>query len=640
MKRIILLLSLSFLTLSSLSAQSPNPADSLRALLNAHPQQDTVRLDLMHKLAAALMFSDPGGECLELGKGAIRLADSLGDTRRLARAHNLTATCYKNAGLWDKSLNQYLSSLRLYEKLNNTMWMANLHSNIAIIYLNKGDLEQCKKEQETSLDIRNRTGYREGISGLFNGMGNYYDQMGNSKEALRYYQMALDSIDAKSTPYDKGIYLSNIGASWGSLGKYDLCRKYNAEALSIYKQIGMEKSNSLAMHNIGEAWYREGRYDSAEKWVLAAYELADSLNNHLVMKTSSEVLMHISKKRSQFEEALRWAERFHAAADSQHKYQLQSEDKARELAYRIEQKEREDQFNAETITLQKDEALKRQRILLWSLGAGLLLLAAFAFVVTRRYMEKKQLNQLLEDKVAHRTQQLQASNLRLRDEMAQKEHAGKTLTTFIYRSSHDLKGPLTSLKGLVEVARAEKTAFPYIEHIGAKVRQMDGVLQQLIDKVEMEERMPVKQEVNWQKVWEETATELGQRPGMEETEFEVTLPQQGRGPLTDPVLIKIAMRQLVQNAIDFRTRGRQNRVSVALAPDAQGRWALTVKDEGTGMEAALQSQVGNPFFRGSLASTGAGLGLHITMQIAVRLGLQFHLESSPGSGTRVSLTFP
>ncbi len=59
-----------------------------------------------------------------------------------------------------------------------------------------------------------------------------------------------------------------------------------------------------------------------------------------------------------------------------------------ELAYRVEQQEREDAFEQETTILQKDAQLKRQRIVNWSMGLGILLLGGFGFVVSRRYREK------------------------------------------------------------------------------------------------------------------------------------------------------------------------------------------------------------------------------------------------------------
>jgi signal transduction histidine kinase len=624
------------LLVNVLQAQDPRVVDSLTKALAKAQIRDTSYFDTEYKLAANFVYTDPGGEGLKHSKACVQLADSLQDTVRAAKANNLLANCYKNSGLNDKAMIHYLKALKLFEQAKDEKWISNMHSNIAIIYLNKGDYVQSRKEQEMALAIRQRIGYFKGISGIYNGLGNLYDALNNPKESLRYYQLALDSLANGGTPYDQAIYLGNLGNAYGRLKQYDLARSINMEALVLHRQMGLKQEMSRDMHNVGETFLLQGKPDSAEYYLLLAYATADSVNYHYVKSISADNLRSHFKKQGQFEKAVKWGEIAFAEYDTLHQQQLVGESAAMELAYRVEQQEREDAFEQETTIIQKDAQLKRQRIVNWSMGLGILLLGGFGFVVTRRYREKKQINAVLEQKVAQRTTELQATNEKLKAEVAEKERASKTLSTFIYRSSHDLKGPLTSIQGLVNVAQAVEEQKSYVGLIGDKARQLDGVLQQLIDKVEVDDRIPQSQTIDWQKLWDEVLTQVSQRPGFDQITLSTDF-DEATGIQADPILLKTALRQLVQNAIDFRRKDAKGSVVVTAKKDGP-KWTLKVEDDGIGISADQQAKVWEMFYRGNNASKGAGLGLYLVREIAVKLNAVASLRSGlPTANEGISL---
>jgi signal transduction histidine kinase len=637
MKKYLLFFLLSSSWACNLKAQDPRLADSLRTRLATLSIRDTTYLDLLNKLEIALIFSDPGGECLKLSKISIHLADSLKDSLRLGKAYNISANCYKNSGLIDKAMDESLKAIAIFKAIGDLKWEANLHNNIALMYLSNGDMELCKKELEQSMNIRNEIKFYKGISGLYNSMGNMYDQLGEPKESLRYYKLALDSLGEGGSPYDRFTYLSNVGNSYGRLGDYKTCRKYNQEALVLHLQMGLNQETTRDLHNIGEAWLKENQLDSAEHYLLWAFQLADSIRYHLVIHQSSVALKQLYENRNQFETALKWADIMYAEADTLHRLQQFSESEARQTAYRVEQQESEDKFKADKELLKKDESLKRQQILNWSLGGGIVLLGGFGFVTMRRYREKKQANHILEKRVEVRTAALKTSNARLQEEMEQKEQAGKTLNSFIYRSSHDLKGPLTSIMGLVDVGKKEAGSTAYLDHIDAKIRQLDGVLQQLIDKVEVDARSVVHTLVDWHRTWKELNAELESRAGYAKTKMNLVV-ETNDPIISDPVLIKIGLRHLLQNAIDFRSQDKVNEIVVKITNTSAPKWTLSVTDNGIGIPEDQLEKVWEMNYRGSNASSGAGLGLYLVSEMAKKLGGKVSLQSQIGKGTTISLT--
>lgn len=608
-----------------LRGQDPRLADSLRKVVAAHPVRDTTYLDLLKKLETSLIYVSPAGECLDLCKLSVHIADSLRDTLRLASATNMVANCYKNAGLQERALAEYFKALKLFEIAGDQKWISNLHSNIGTIYMNKGDLDRALKEQEFALDIRKAIGYTKGISGIYNAIGLIYSKRNQEAEAIKYYNIAVDSSRSESTPYGLGLYLGNIGVACGRLKMHAACVEYNRKALAIHQEMQLPQETCRDMHNIGSAFRNWGKLDSAKHYLVRSYELADSLHYFEVMTATAHQMKYFYQDQGNYQEALLWADRNLVANDSVHAQLIQGESEALEVAYRVEQQEREDAHVQETARLQQEADLKRQRILNWSLGIGIVLLGSFGFVVTRRYREKQQANAILEQKVAERTAALRQANEDLQNEVAEKEKATKTLGTFLYRSSHDLKGPLTTIKGLVQVGRTENESDQFLERIGQKVEQLDGVLQQLIDKVEMDAHAPSMGSVDIEAILNAVRSQISGREGFEaiqwSQEVNITNPLVG-----DEKLLKAILRQLLNNVVDFRRRDASDNACKISVRGGGSHWRIEIEDRGIGLGDWEDDKAFEMFRRGSNQSRGAGLGLYLAKDASDKLGAALRLE--------------
>jgi two-component system heavy metal sensor histidine kinase CusS len=107
----------------------------------------------------------------------------------------------------------------------------------------------------------------------------------------------------------------------------------------------------------------------------------------------------------------------------------------------------------------------------------------------------------------------------------------------------------------------------------------------------------------------------------------------------DRLLLTRALHNLSSNALRHAPRGGW---VILGARELQGRVALSVEDNGTGISEAWIPKLGTPFVRPPEArpSEGHGLGLAIVRRIAVMLGGEMILESRVGQGTRVQIQIP
>ncbi len=120
----------------------------------------------------------------------------------------------------------------------------------------------------------------------------------------------------------------------------------------------------------------------------------------------------------------------------------------------------------------------------------------------------------------------------------------------------------------------------------------------------------------------------------------------------DPTQAEVAILNVLINARDAMSGGGTVRITTAnrtvtvntdrdIGPLREGRYAsIAVSDTGTGMPPAVLARVMDPFFTTKEEGKGTGLGLSMVYGFAKQSGGAAQIESSVGTGTTVSLSFP
>lgn len=207
------------------------------------------------------------------------------------------------------------------------------------------------------------------------------------------------------------------------------------------------------------------------------------------------------------------------------------------------------------------------------------------------------------------------------------------LETFIYRVSHDIRGPLASIQGLVNLAQAE-TFSAKAEDLFSRIGQMTGRLDYIIRN--LQDVVRIKQEeielvpTSLGHVWQQTLQALGETA--RHVEFE--MPEGETGMLvTDQKLLTLALQRIVANAIMFAHPARYPEVVVRYAKVNSKYHQLTVTDNGIGIAPDQMENIFKMFFRGSILSTGSGLGLYLAQSAMSKLGGTIHAASVNGEGS-------
>jgi signal transduction histidine kinase len=221
------------------------------------------------------------------------------------------------------------------------------------------------------------------------------------------------------------------------------------------------------------------------------------------------------------------------------------------------------------------------------------------------------------------------------------EQSMKRIEAFVGRehqftrdASHELRTPVTVIKGAVELLRkqlnnAEAPLLRPLYRIQRQVTNMENIIEALLWLSREEVSADPKQKFSVLHLVRETIEENKQL--IADKSIDIVLIVQGEPLLTVPEpLFQIALTNLIQNAVRYTSNGQ---IKVYVREDR-----VLVCDTGIGIDESKLENVTHPHVRGT-DSDGFGLGLSIVSRLCDRFGWRFKIESEVGRGTTAQLIF-
>ena len=221
------------------------------------------------------------------------------------------------------------------------------------------------------------------------------------------------------------------------------------------------------------------------------------------------------------------------------------------------------------------------------------------------------------------------------------EKVQQELMTFMYKASHNLRGPVATLCGLINVARMEvneDNALKYINLLNERTSHLEFTLGELIDITKIKQEDLAIDCIHFQAILDEVFDEF--RDDTEKHHIQVnTLVQSPPNFRSDPKLLKRLFYYLIHNSIKFRNNENPC-IDIQVRDQEEDGVLISVSDNGPGIEESIRPRIYEMYFRGSEKSNGSGLGLYIVNSIVERLGAYIHLQSKQGKGTTFTILLP
>lgn len=217
----------------------------------------------------------------------------------------------------------------------------------------------------------------------------------------------------------------------------------------------------------------------------------------------------------------------------------------------------------------------------------------------------------------------------------------KELEQFVHIVAHDVKAPLSSLFGLLKLAKHPETTpdllDQYLDLMNQSIVQMDTFLQDLIHYSRNLRSEVSSMEINVREVVEDVFQNLNYMMGNDGVNFDIA--ENSLSVYTDYMRLKMILNNLISNAIYYSSEADKPLVSVDFYRE-NGHLNITVKDNGIGIDEKHQEEIFEMFYRVSSAGKGSGLGLYIVKEAVEKLGGEINLDSELGKGSTFEVLIP
>lgn len=234
------------------------------------------------------------------------------------------------------------------------------------------------------------------------------------------------------------------------------------------------------------------------------------------------------------------------------------------------------------------------------------------------------------------------NEIKIDEQYKELQRINSELDRFVYSASHDLKAPLTSILGIINVARLdpnESAKTKYFQMAEDNVKRLLNVIKDLTNFSRNERLEVVKEKVNFESIIGDSISSFSYMENSRNITFTVNVSQE-IDFYSDNLRLGILFNNLISNAIIYHRIDQPSPfINVNVYCNAEHA-IVVVEDNGKGIEQEYHAKIFDMFYRASQDSVGSGLGLYIVKGIVEKLEGRIELMSMPGSGTKFTIYIP
>lgn len=220
----------------------------------------------------------------------------------------------------------------------------------------------------------------------------------------------------------------------------------------------------------------------------------------------------------------------------------------------------------------------------------------------------------------------------------------KELDSFVYSVSHNLRAPLMSVLGLINLVQIESRnndneMHNYFEMMQQSIHKLDETLKEILDYSRNARSALSISEVDIVRMVDDSFDRMRYMEGSED--ISKSIEAVNIAPFhTDSYRLSVIISNLISNAIKYRDLNKTNHTLTVKAEIVEEDLVLTFRDNGIGIGKEYLPRIFEMFFRATERSEGAGLGLYIVRETVDKLLGTIEVESQVGEGTTFRVTLP
>jgi signal transduction histidine kinase len=230
----------------------------------------------------------------------------------------------------------------------------------------------------------------------------------------------------------------------------------------------------------------------------------------------------------------------------------------------------------------------------------------------------------------------------LRKQNEELTKVNKELDTFVYSVSHDIRSPLMSVLGLVDIIQNEsdkvENKAPLFDMMRNSIHKLDDTLLEIIDYSKNARGEIEISNIDVKSLFQECYDHLKYMDGAAAITREIEV-NNGQPFFSDNHRLKIIFNNLISNAIKYRDEKKESIIRVNV--EVNDAFALIFfQDNGIGINDRSLTKIFDMFYRATDHCEGSGLGLYIVKEAVEKLGGKISVESAEGKGSIFIIELP
>jgi PAS domain S-box-containing protein len=245
--------------------------------------------------------------------------------------------------------------------------------------------------------------------------------------------------------------------------------------------------------------------------------------------------------------------------------------------------------------------------------------------------------------VAHDITRQKESEQKLKRSEEKLQYTLEELNTFIYKASHDLKGPLSSIIGLLTLVKdlgvEGPELFKYLDMIESSTRKLDSVLSGLIETMRVKDIERSAEKIDFNTIINNVLKGIEYSQNFDKVKFNLDV-KVNKDFFSHSIIIHSILQNLIENAIKYHHYDQPSPQIFIRVKEQKDGVSITIKDNGPGMRKEVLEKIFEMYYRGNESSKGSGLGLYIVKTAVKRLEGEIEVTSEEGNGTMFTIYLP
>ncbi len=437
---------------------------------------DTFSVVNLNEQGFTYRLTDPD-KSIKFGKKSLSISKKLKYAIGSAEAYRIIGIGYYYLNERDSAINNYLQSLTYYQELENELGQAKVMNNIGNLYSdydNKRALEYFNKTLKIAIKLQ----VDPLIGGTYLNIGNIHYRTKDFILALKNYQKSYEIF--KKIKNSTGITqsLQNSGVIYLKIKNLEKAEELLLQANAMAKSNELDNPVASINMTLGKVYMAKKQYDKAEKILKEGQAFAEKVKDEEMIYDYIYIYYELEQKRENFEKALKYLKRVYDFDSIAYKNNIAN-------GLYLNQKTNDQQRLQDKSNLIIAEQ-KNTRILFISscIVAGLAFIVIFLLIrdVKKRAKTNKQLT-LLNLEVSRQKDNVDKINLKLEEIIAERTKdlvvKNQKLSEYSSHLSHQIRGPVATLKGLVMLA--EDNMIEAHELVPAMKKCVDNIDDKIID---------------------------------------------------------------------------------------------------------------------------------------------------------------